>query len=180
MASYCKLEIWKKWLPFDQRHAAKRNHGFLLWIGFVWPTPWNKKLWLGQSCVLCNVANSQEHMLEVACLGLHGLINWHEYISMLSLPHKTKGFFRFVVTSIWCRANDAKCLVPVVQHGKPPQQRQAEHTQAHKTHTSKTKKTILCHSFLGSSTKISSDSERHWLLQGQRGDIPRLTGNQIN
>ena len=114
-------------------------------------------------------------MCRVACFDKLTQVNQYVYAPT---PHRC--FFRFVVTSIWCRANDAKCLVPVVQHGKPPQQRQTEHTQTHKTHTSKTKKTMLCHSFLGSSSKISSDSERHWLLQGQRGDIPRLTGNQID
>ena len=113
-------------------------------------------------------------MCRVACFDKLTQINQYAF-----LPIQKERFFRFVVTSILCKANDAKCLAPVVQHGKPPQQRQTEHTQTHTTHTP-TKKIMLCHSFLGSSTKISSDSERHWLLQGQRGDIPRLTGNQID
>ena len=96
------------------------------------------------------------------------------------LLHKTKGFVRFVVTSIWSTANGPKCLVPGVQHGKPPKQRQSYHTQTHKPHTPTKKKTMPFNSFLGQSTKISSDSKRHWMLQGQRGDFPRLTGNQID
>jgi hypothetical protein len=182
------LCVWRNsgcCLTNGMQTKENKSHQLASWLlianwYFVWSTPWNKKLWLGQSCLLCNVPNSQEHMLQIVCIGLHAFINWNKQSSMRMLLHKSKGFARFVVESIWCRANDAKFLVPVVQHGKPPQQRQTEHTQTHKTHTPTKTKTMLCHSFLGSSTKISSDSERPWLLQGQRGDIPRLTGNQID